>query len=422
VPVTTTSTRMTISSNSFSRGHAHGVVRVAGMGALIESLGQEGTALYLDEFETRLKSLLRPVDKLVKVATDKYCMVLYNVNQRNHIELAAAKLNRLFALPVQIIDQHLYFKVNAGFVVPSGQALNSKEMIRHAEAALRTAIKINQPFSILQPDEAAHSRVDLSLLPRVERAIERGEMTLFYQAKIDAAYGHVVGAEGLVRWLDSDTRTVRAPGDFIELVEQSELIRPLTSHLVKLAISRCVKWAAPAGIAVNITPALLHDMAFVDTVVDALDVYALEASRLTVEVTERGILGDSACEHLQQLRQHGVCVSIDDFGTGNCSLSYFRDLPADQIKIDQSFVKSMCVSQRDQAIVAACIELAHGCGLKVVAEGVEDQASAAMLRDMGCDILQGYWFGKPVAAAEFEAQHLDGLLNGDDEPDYAHGV
>ncbi|MEQ9450701.1 MAG: EAL domain-containing protein [Pseudomonadales bacterium] len=406
-----------------SKSHAYAIVRAAGMGAVIESMGTESYRLALEEFEHRLKQALRPVDKLIRLAPDKYCLMFHGVADRHHVELAAAKLERVFEPPADIIDEQLFFNINCGLIVPpASRRMSGKQLIAAAESALATAIRRNQIVHIAEPDTLEKPPHDPAMLPKLERALEEGAFTLFYQAKYDATYGNVTGAEGLVRWLDSESKKVIPPGAFIELVESSNLIRPLTTHLIKLAINRCLKWADPIDVAVNISPALLSDPQLVNVVDDMLSLSGLAPARLTLELTERGVMSEGAIAQLHALQEVGVKISIDDFGTGNCSLSHFRDLPADQLKIDQSFIRHMHTSNKDLAIINCCIELAHGCELKVVAEGVEDEKTAERLRTMNCDILQGYWFGKPMAAEDFELNHLTGLLAANSEPDYSKAL
>ena len=271
---------------------------------------------------------------------------------------------------------------------------------------------------MMDAEELKIDREDPTLLPRIEQAIEQGEFHLYYQCKVDASFRRVVGAEGLVRWHDQVKEQVIAPGVFIEQVEQSGLIQPLTVQLLRSGISRCAAWPEPQSVAVNVSPKLFESSEIVGVVSDALDFYSLEPGRLILEVTERGELPTSAFEHLEALRAVGAKIAIDDFGTGTCSLSYFRDLPADQIKIDGSFVKTMLTSAKDLAIVRGCIDLAHYCDMEVVAEGVEDEATADQLRDYGCDLLQGYAFGKPQIAQDYEAEHLPGKRGADAEEDH----
>ena len=193
------------------------------------------------------------------------------------------------------------------------------------------------------------------------------------------------------------------PGEFIPVVERSELIEPLSWFALKSAIAQCRDWPEPLSVAVNIAPSLLNNDEIVRVTSDALAIFALAPHRLTLEVTETGFMEqpEVAFGVLGELRELGVRIAIDDFGTGYSSLSYFRDLPADELKIDRSFVANMARSRGDADIVKAIIDLAHNFSLKVVAEGVEDEQTARALCDLGCDCLQGYWFAKPMPAREY---------------------
>ena len=400
------------------RGHSHGLLRIKGLDGLYETLGEECRNLFLTEVESRLKGMLRSSDKLVRLSTEKYCLVLRGVEQKSHVELAVAKLLRALEAPVDVVGDKVFIEFNLGFAWPS-KAANSKRMLQTAEAALRISRTSGQSSVIFGVDQQdGESKPDPSLLPRIEEALEQGEFALYYQPKIDAAFGRVVGAEGLIRWLDAKNKKVISPGSFIEIAEQSAIIKPITESMLRIAVARCVGWQDPLSVAVNIPPVMLDTGALVSVVEDTLDFFELSAARLTLEITERGELPDRALAHLQALRDIGVKISIDDFGTGQCSLSYFRDLPADQVKIDQSFVGAMNTSRKDMSIVRGCIDLAHHCEMEVVAEGVEDQQTADALKELGCDVLQGYLFGHPEAANDFENNHLRGLATSDDGIDH----
>lgn len=387
--------------------HTYAVIRLANLDELVYSLGEQCFDLYLEEFEYRLAKTLRPIDKFTKIAADKYHVALNKVSQHSLVELAAAKLIRELEQPVDIIGDRLKFSFSVGFALPRENCSN-KDTLRAAESASKEARRRHKPCLIAGSEDAAFSRPDPHLLPRFEQALERGELVLYYQAKVDAAYNRLVGAEGLVRWHHPEENRVIPPGEFIEAVENSDLIKPMTEYLIRAGIARCVEWAPPLTISINVPPVVLETSDILPVVGDALGFYDLEASRLILEVTERGELPKPALQQLEALRELGTKISIDDFGTGQCSLSYFRDLPADQVKIDSSFVMAMNASHKDRSIVRGCIDLAHHCQMQVVAEGVEDGQTAADLKDMGCDILQGYWIGKPLPFEEFERAHLLG--------------
>ena len=408
---------MTISSNFAANGpglHCHGLVRLSGLGGLIQAVGRHKTDLYLEEFEQRLNDVIRPVDKLTRVAEDKYCLVLQDVKDRNLVELAVAKLERTLGVPAEIDGERLFFKINGGFAVPGVQLDSNESLLQTAESGLHFAISSNQSTVVFESGELKTPPFDPSLLPRIEAALERSEFVLHYQPKVDAADRNVVGAEGLVRWYDTDRQQVIMPGAFIEVAERSSLIKPLTDILIRGGIARCVTWPDPLSLAINVPPSILESPDVVAVVADALDFYGLAAHRLVLEITERGELPRQALVQLDALREVGVKISIDDFGTGQCSLTYFRDLPADEVKIDLSFVQAMRTSHKDKCIVRGCIDLAHHCDMRVIAEGVEDEETALELAELGCDLLQGYWLGRPIDGDEFEQvhiPHLQGVAN-----------
>ncbi len=381
----------------------------------MHSLGEQSFELYLEEFEYRLGQALRPADKFTQATPGKYRLALHGVAQASLIELAAAKLLRELKLPVDIIGDRLQFDFCMGFAAPQGECTN-KQTAQAAEVALKTALQQQKSCVIADSDGVVPKQADPHLLPRFAEALERGELVLYYQAKVDAAFQRVVGAEGLVRWHHPEEKRVITPGEFIEAVENSELVKPMTEYLLRAGIARCVEWAPPLTVAINIPPAVLETADILPVVGDALQFFGLDAARLILEITERGELPDQSLQQLEALRGLGVKISIDDFGTGQCSLSYFRDLPADQVKIDASFVMAMQSSHKDRSIVRGCIDLAHHCEMQVVAEGVEDKQTAADLKEMGCDMLQGYWIGKPLPFEEFERAHLLGQA-AEQEPD-----
>jgi EAL domain-containing protein (putative c-di-GMP-specific phosphodiesterase class I)/GGDEF domain-containing protein len=390
-------------------GHTAGLIQLVGAGRIADAYGAEVAELYLDEFHQRIDSFARSGDRVIRVDASRYAIILRDVTVRHHVQLAAAKLLRVFEQSTEIIGERLGFDVHAGFAIPDDSNLTLKALTAQAESALRRAIAEDQPYLIITPLEATATREDPSLVPRLEQALERGEFQLHYQPKVNASYRNVVGAEGLVRWHDSIKRKIIPPGMFIEAAEKAKIIKPMTIALLRSAVLQCSTWDDSVGVSVNVPPPLFKTSAITQAVEDALEFHSLPAQKLTLEITERGEMPQTFLQQLSDLRALGVKISIDDFGTGQCSLSYFRDLPADEIKIDQSFVRAMLASKKDLAIVHGIIDLAHHCDMTTVAEGVEDKATADLLTDMQCDVLQGYFFGRPVSLEEFKEEHLHGL-------------
>jgi EAL domain-containing protein (putative c-di-GMP-specific phosphodiesterase class I) len=294
--------------------------------------------------------------------------------------------------------------VSAGFTEIEDQHTDMEVAMQQAGAALSEARHTAKSFEVYSPQSARSLKEENKLLERMHIALERGEFHLHYQPKVHAGYRTLIGAEALLRWHDTEQKKIVMPEKFIDLAEQNAIIAPLTWWVIKSAVSRLAHWPDQLSIAVNICPALLLQDDILSVVSDALDIYSVKPSRLNLEVTESIMVSeqDKMLAKLALLREIGVVISIDDFGTGFSSLAYFRDLPVDEIKIDKSFVQHMLESEKDRAIVKAVIDLAHNFNLKVVAEGVHTFEIADQLAEMRCDILQGYVFDEPLPAEDFE--------------------
>jgi EAL domain-containing protein (putative c-di-GMP-specific phosphodiesterase class I) len=239
----------------------------------------------------------------------------------------------------------------------------------------------------------------------LRQAIERGELVLAYQPKIDLASERINGVEALLRWHHS-VHGLIAPGEFIPPAEQTGLIKPLTLAVLAQAERQGRAWCAGGielPISVNLSARNLHDPQFPDRIAELLRAGALRADLLELEITESAIMADSAraLDGMTRLRALGLRFAIDDFGTGYSSLAYLQRLPVSAIKIDKSFVINMTRDENDAAIVRSTIDLAHNLGLKVIAEGVESRHVYQRLRQMGCDAAQGYFMCRPMPPEAF---------------------
>jgi EAL domain-containing protein (putative c-di-GMP-specific phosphodiesterase class I) len=217
--------------------------------------------------------------------------------------------------------------------------------------------------------------------------------------------GQICGAEALVRWIHPE-RGFIPPDQFVAIAEKVGLIEPLTLWVLNRALEQCAFWNTkklPLGIAVNLSALSLQDERMISSVKNALKDWKVSPTSLSLELTESAVMEDpqQALEVLSDLDGMGVKLSVDDFGTGYSSLSYLKRLPVDEIKIDRSFVMEMLSDKNDEAIVKSTIDLAHNMSLKVIAEGIEDQATYDRLKNMGCDMGQGFFMGRPVASDDF---------------------
>ncbi len=385
-------------------GFVVGLVRLDRLAEINELIGFECAGLLLDEFETRVRSLARKQDTLIPMDRQTMLLILRGVMNSEHVALAAAKLQRLFEPPIEVLNDIVKVSIQAGFVMLGTNSSPTREILRRAESALRRAQRNGAVWALGDETDAPGSGIDFTLRRRIEEGLNDGQFVLYHQPKAHVGYGNIIGAEALMRW-HVPGRGVVAPTEFIGTAERSGLIRPLTWFALKAAIAECRQWPAEIGIAVNLAPSLLDDPDLVRVVQDGLAIFGVAASRLTVEVTESSVAGnrDRAFEALSELRQLGVRVAIDDFGTGYSSFANFRNMPADELKIDCSFVSRMLTEDADARIVKSVIDLAHNFSMKVVAEGVEDADTALRLKALGCDYLQGFWLAKPMPSKEFRS-------------------
>jgi diguanylate cyclase len=259
-------------------------------------------------------------------------------------------------------------------------------------------------FEIYSPTFDRHSPHRLTLASQVRKAIENHEFTLHYQPQVRLTDHTMKGVEALIRW-EHPERGLVMPDDFIPLVERTVLLRPLTTYVLEEALKQWHLWARRGfemTVAVNVSARSLLDVTLSTTVDDMLRRWDVPPHALTLELTESFLMAESgrSLGVLSALSEVGVRWSIDDFGTGYSSLSHLKRLPIGEIKIDRTFVKNMADDANDAMIVGATIDLGRNLGLQVIAEGVEDPATAETLRIMGCELAQGYTFSRPVPARD----------------------
>ena len=241
----------------------------------------------------------------------------------------------------------------------------------------------------------------LSLLGDLDRAIDHGEVWVAYQPKYDLETRSIMGAEALARWSHPERGDIR-PDLFIPIVEENGRIEKLTLHVLHHAILDFSSLDDSLSVAVNVSMRMIGRNRLVEPIRAMLDKYHMDARRLTLEITESAAMaGAAGIQELNRLRDLGVNISIDDYGTGQSTLSYLKTLPATELKIDRSFVQLIRTSKSDATVVDSTIKLAHALGLKVVAEGVDNEEVLILLEAMDCDIIQGYHIGEPATLDRF---------------------
>jgi EAL domain-containing protein (putative c-di-GMP-specific phosphodiesterase class I) len=270
-----------------------------------------------------------------------------------------------------------------------------------------TAKRRGKNRSEIFEDGMHHAAVErLDLEADLRRALQRGELVVHYQPIVALPAATITGVEALVRWQHPE-RGLVPPDAFIPVAETTALIHALTARVLTLAIAQARAWQLSGlhiPVAVNLSARCLTDLTLPDRVLGLLADHGLPTALLHLEVTESAVMADPqrAMAVLQTLHDAGIQLSLDDFGTGHSSMSYLRQLPVEELKIDKSFVKEIVTNKSDGILVRSIIDLAHNLGLCVVAEGVEDEEALTLLRELGCDIAQGYHLGRPVPAAALD--------------------
>lgn len=323
----------------------------------------------------------------------------------------AAKLVEDVSRPIDVEGRQVFLGISIGITVFPDDASSAGMLLKNGDIAMyqaKLAGKNGYSFYNLAVDQAAERRVFIE--DALRGAWDRGELTLVYQPIIGLADRALVGVEALLRWQHPQLGAV-APSVFIDIAEQSGLIDSLGPLVLEAACAqarswqRAHAWAADLSVSVNVAPRQLRGERFADEVDAALSASGLDARHLHLELTETAVIGDEARigQLLEALRQRGVKIWLDDFGTGFSGLSHLRHVPVDGVKIDRSFVADVLRDPDDLALTGAIISMAHSIGITVVAEGVESEGQFQVLRERGCDLGQGFWFGHPLPPREFEA-------------------
>jgi EAL domain-containing protein (putative c-di-GMP-specific phosphodiesterase class I) len=294
-----------------------------------------------------------------------------------------------------------------GGVVYPEDALTPSELMRRADIAMSVAKAGSEPYRRYAEPMDNFSPERLAMKAALATAIREGALHLVYQPKVRMSDGAMVGCEALARWMDP-VRGPISPAVFIPIVERSELIHSFTERVLRTALAQASLWRAASHhvpVAVNISANNLHEEHFIAKLVELLEDTGTPAHLLELEITESAVMRnpDLTIDRLRKLRDLGIRLSIDDFGTGHASLAYLKHLPVHTLKIDQAFVFDLDHDAANQRIVASTIQLAHSFGMTVVAEGVETQEAAAVLGTIGCDYAQGYYFARPLMAADLQS-------------------
>jgi diguanylate cyclase (GGDEF)-like protein len=365
-----------------------------------DTLGHDVGDRLLREVGRRLRQVERGETVVARLGGDEFAVLLGGDDV--HIEGMVARITRDMSRPFDLGEVTLDVMASIGIAATPRDGSSAALLLRRAEIAMYDAKHGLTGVARYAADRDPYSSRRLSLIGDLARAVEEGTLELHYQPQAVPGSGQVTGVEALLRWNHPLWGDVR-PDEFIPLAEHTGLIRPLTRLVIERAVRQCVAWreaGTPVLMAVNISMRNLLEPELADTVARLLVQAGLPAALLKLEVTESAIVSDPerAVHALERLVDLGLLVSVDDFGTGYSSLTRLRSLPVHEVKIDRSFVQHLSERADDRAIVRAVIGLGHDLGLRVVAEGVEDEASWRLLESFDCDLIQGYYLARPMPA------------------------
>jgi predicted signal transduction protein with EAL and GGDEF domain/DNA-binding response OmpR family regulator len=400
-----------------------------------DTLGHAAGDEMLCEVANRLRSCVRHTDQVAeavldasgtraahrslecagRLGGDEFVALLPDVNDEEDATRVAQRILEVLRTPMMVAGQECFITASVGIALYPRDGHSVLDLMRNSDVAMYAVKAAGRNAStVYSPMLAGRGREKLQLETALHKAIERHELVLHYQPKVDVRNGRMVGVEALMRWQRGDKLV--PPGEFIPLAEESGLIFPMSDWALHEAARQAKLWSQAFGfedaIAVNMPTRLIERSDVVERIGEAVRVHDVPYHAIQIELTETGLMKDlkKVIPALHRLNEIGVEISVDDFGTGYSSLSYLTSLPISELKIDRSFVNDLGVTPQSSAVVASIIALARTLGLRVVAEGVESMRQLDVLYRLGCSTMQGYLFSKPVTPSVLETWLNEVLL------------
>jgi diguanylate cyclase (GGDEF)-like protein len=347
-------------------------------------------------------------EDVCRLGGDEFIVSISNIVRGEDAAKVAKRILESLQQPFHLDEQEVFISASIGVSLFPQDGTDLETLLKNADAAMyqaKEAGRNNCQFFSQSMNTTVVKR--LSLENKLRRALEREEFLLYYQPQIDVRTWSIAGAEALIRWRHPDLGLV-SPSEFIPLAEETGLILPIGEWVLRTASAQALAWQkaghGPLIMAINISGRQFRDWNLAKLIEKALGEIGLDPHRLELEITESALMrsAEQTVDTLKMLKAMGARIAADDFGTGYSSLSYLRRFPIDTLKLDQSFIHEIVTDRATAAIVAAVIGMARGLGLEVIAEGVETPEQRTLLVQEGCHIMQGFLFGRPLPALEFE--------------------
>jgi diguanylate cyclase (GGDEF)-like protein len=357
----------------------------------------------------RLRAMLRPMDTVARFGGDEFTFLFEDLTSEREVVLIAERISRAARIPILFDDHETSITVSIGIAMVSDPAIPAETVIREADVAMSRAKELGRSrYELFDESSRQRAMQRIELEAALRHAVERSELRVFYQPKF-ALNGsqQLTGFEALVRWQHPE-RGLIAPGEFIPLAEETGIMLPIGEFVLDEALRQLVRWRQSKPtltMSVNLSLRQLQDAGLVSMLTGAINAASVDPAALCLEIAESSVAHNQevAIRAFQGLKTTGVCLAIDDYGTGSSSLRSLKRLPLDLLKIHESFVSALDDGREEASIVGAVVELGHALGLSVVAEGVETDTQLAELSSLGCDGAQGFLFGRPASEADTDA-------------------
>ncbi|MBO1923469.1 bifunctional diguanylate cyclase/phosphodiesterase [Thiomicrorhabdus sp. 6S3-12] len=369
-----------------------------------DTLGHASGDKLLIEASERIHKLIRKSDTLARLGGDEFSILLPDMHKKQAGGLAEQIIEQI-GQPFELNGEKVNVSISIGIVSYPDDGMNAETLLQYADMAMYAAKRKRIGYSQYDSSENIYSKERLSLVGDLIDALDNDQFELHYQPQVAAESGRICGAEALLRWQHKEHGYV-PPDKIIEMAERLGIIHKLSLYVLRKAIAECRHWhrqGSEVSVSVNLSVRDLANEQLCTQIREYLNEFGLDYRYLTVEITESVMMENLALSlgQLKKLNKLGINISIDDFGTGFSSLAYLKRLPVNELKIDKSFIMEIDEDENDQQIVSSTINLGHSLGLKVVAEGVETQRVLDMIKDFGCDQIQGYFISKPLPAPAF---------------------
>jgi predicted signal transduction protein with EAL and GGDEF domain len=363
------------------------------------TFGQSHSERFCADYAQQLRRVLPPSAPIIRLSERRFA-VLIGIDSMTSVIDIASQLSEEKPPELSVGDDCFLVDVTLGIAVYPTHADDASTLFRRAELALNDARRAELTFELYRPDSTQLQAALWKFTSDLERAVAAGELEVYMQPKVGIGDGRVAGAEALVRWRQDSGRLV-SPADFIPYAERSGSVIPITWLVFAKVAALAEAWSGlPAGfdIGVNVSAQVLDHVEFRGRLASLKSALAARGIGLTLELTEESLVENRSegSSKLHRIRKMGIGLAIDDFGKGYSSLTYLKEIPASEIKIDKQFIGSLATDAKDLYIVKATIELAHAFGMRIVAEGVDNDESLRVLKELGCELAQGFYIARPM--------------------------